>query len=82
MRTLCSGCGGAVGVDFMACPHCGQRLNAGCGKCSRPLQPGWAFCPFCATTQSAKPSRKKLREQGRPLELPGSNVAEFKIQTR
>ncbi len=82
MRTLCSGCGGAVGVDFMACPHCGHRLNAGCGKCSRPLQPGWQFCPFCATTQASRPSRKKLREQGRPLELPGSNVAEFKIQNR
>ncbi len=26
MRTLCSGCGAAVGVDFMACPQCGKRL--------------------------------------------------------
>ncbi len=82
MRTLCSGCGGAVGVDFMACPHCGHRLNAGCGKCARPLQPGWQFCPFCATTQVAKPSRKKLRDFGKPMELPGSNVAEFKAQNR
>ena len=82
MRTLCTGCGGAVGVDFMACPHCGHRLNAGCGRCSRPLQPGWQFCPFCATTQATKATRRKLRELGKPLELPGSNVAEFKIQTR
>ena len=82
MRTLCSCCGGTVGVDFMACPHCGHRLNAGCGKCSRPLQPGWQFCPFCATTQAPKTTRKKMRDQGPPLELPGSNVAEFKIQTR
>ena len=82
MRTLCSCCGGAVGVDFMACPHCGHRLNASCGKCSRPLQAGWQFCPFCATTQATKATRKKMPEQGKPMELPGSNVAEFKIQTR
>jgi type IV pilus assembly protein PilB len=82
MRTLCPGCAGAVAVDFMACPHCGHRLNAGCGKCGRALQPGWQFCPFCATTQAPKLSKKKLREQGRTLELPASNVAEFKNQNR
>ncbi|CAN5737631.1 type IV-A pilus assembly ATPase PilB [soil metagenome] len=76
-RTLCAGCGGAVAVDFMACPHCGHRLNAGCAKCGRALQPGWQFCPFCATTQSTRQSRKKLRDQGETLELP-SNIAEFK----
>src|SRR6185369_12174539 len=26
MRTLCPGCGSAVGVDFVACPQCGKRL--------------------------------------------------------
>jgi type II secretory ATPase GspE/PulE/Tfp pilus assembly ATPase PilB-like protein len=81
MRTLCPGCGGAVAVDFMACPSCGHRLNAGCGKCGRALQPGWTFCPFCAT--SAAPSKKKekrrLRDNDR-LELPASNVTEFKNQ--
>ena len=80
MRTLCPGCGGAVAVDFMGCPHCGHRLNAGCGKCGRALQPGWNFCPFCnATTASGKPgSKKKLRNQNKTLELPASNVTEFK----
>jgi type IV pilus assembly protein PilB len=82
MRTLCPGCGGAVAVDFMACPHCGHRLNAGCGKCGRALQPGWQFCPFCATTQNARPPKKKLRDQAKTLELPPSNVAEFKNQNR
>ena len=82
MRTLCAGCGGAVGVDFMACPHCGHRLNAGCGKCARPLQPGWQFCPFCAATQVTSPGKKKRRDHGAALELPPSNVAEFKIQHR
>ncbi|HXG55728.1 MAG TPA: zinc ribbon domain-containing protein [Vicinamibacterales bacterium] len=79
MRTLCPGCGGAVAVDFMACPHCGQRLNAGCAECGRSLQPGWNFCPFCTTNAApAKTSKKKLRDQNKPLELPASNVTEFK----
>jgi type IV pilus assembly protein PilB len=82
MRTLCPGCGGAVAIDFMACPHCGHRLNAGCGKCGRALQPGWQFCPFCATTQSSRPQKKKLRDQSSTLELPSSNVAEFKNHNR
>jgi type IV pilus assembly protein PilB len=77
VRTLCPGCQAAVGVDFMACPHCGQRLNAGCVKCGRGLQPGWQFCPYCMTSTAAK-SKKQLREQRRTLELPPGNVAEFK----
>ena len=82
LRTLCPGCGGAVAVDFMACPHCCHRLNAGCGKCGRALQPGWQFCPFCTNSVAARPTKKKLREPGKTLELPASNVAEFKNQNR
>ena len=80
MRTLCPGCGGAVAVDFMGCPHCGHRLNAGCGKCGRALQQGWNFCPFCnaTTAQSKSASKKKLKNQNKTLELPASNVTEFK----
>jgi type IV pilus assembly protein PilB len=81
VRTLCPGCQAAVGVDFMACPHCGHRLNAGCPKCGRSLQPGWQFCPYCTTaTAPAKPTKKQLREQRKTPELPASNVAEFKNQ--
>jgi type IV pilus assembly protein PilB len=82
VRTLCPGCQAAVGVDFMACPHCGYRLNAGCPKCGRSLQPGWQFCPYCttATAPRSKPTKKQLREQRKTLELPASNVAEFKNQ--
>jgi type IV pilus assembly protein PilB len=83
MRTLCPGCGGAVAVDFNACPHCGHRLSGGCSKCGRALQAAWAFCPYCATTNApSKQQRKKLREQTRALELPPSNVTEFKNQNR
>ena len=80
MRTLCPGCGGAVAVDFMACPQCGHRLNSGCGKCGRALQAEWQVCPYCATTQ-VRPNRKRLREQTR-MELPLANVAEFKNPAR
>jgi len=82
VRTLCPGCGGAVAVDFMACPHCGHRLNSGCPKCARSLQPGWQFCPYCSSSTQPKPSKKQLRNQRRNLELPPSKVAEFKNQNR
>ena len=85
MRTLCPGCGAAVGVDFVACPQCGKRLGSGCPFCHRALQPGWNFCPYC-TKSTAEPKRgpKRLREResgdGRDgrRELPAANVAEFK----
>ena len=35
MRTLCAGCGSAVGVDFNACPQCGKRVGGGCPHCGR-----------------------------------------------
>jgi type IV pilus assembly protein PilB len=78
VRTLCPGCQGVVSVDFMACPHCGNPLNAGCAKCGRSLQAGWQFCPYCTTSTVAKPSKRQLREQRRTPELPPGNVAEFK----
>jgi len=81
MRTLCPGCGGAVAMDFMACPHCGHRLNASCNKCGRALQAGWQFCPFCASSAAPKAPKKQLKQK-RQLELPGSNVTEFKNQGR
>jgi len=83
MRTLCAGCGSAVGVDFNACPSCGKRLGGGCPHCGRALQPGWNFCPYCArsTTEVRRPN-KRLREErpGRegPRELPAANIADFK----
>jgi type IV pilus assembly protein PilB len=80
VRTLCPGCHAAVGVDFMACPHCGHRLNSGCPKCGRSLQAGWQFCPYCTTNTTARPTKKQLRDQRRTPELPASNVAEFKNQ--
>jgi type IV pilus assembly protein PilB len=85
MRTLCTGCGAAVGVDFLACPQCGKRQSGGCPHCGRALQPGWNFCPYCARSTSEQPRRvKRLKEresgdgrEGR-RELPAANVAEFK----
>jgi type IV pilus assembly protein PilB len=81
MRTLCVGCGAAVGVDFMACPQCGKRLIAGCPHCGRALQPGWHFCPYCARTidepRSTTPLKERDQRQSR-RELPPGNVAELK----
>jgi type II secretory ATPase GspE/PulE/Tfp pilus assembly ATPase PilB-like protein/RNA polymerase subunit RPABC4/transcription elongation factor Spt4 len=82
MRTLCPGCGGAVAMDFMACPQCGHRLNASCNKCGRALQTGWQFCPFCASSAAPKPTKKQLRDRQRQLELPPSNITTFKNQNR
>ncbi len=83
VRTLCPGCGTAVGVDFVACPNCGKRIGGGCPHCGRALQPGWNFCPYCSRS-TAEPKRvpKRLRDReprgdGR-RELPAGNVAEFK----
>jgi len=84
MRTLCPGCGAAVGVDFVACPQCGKRIGGGCPHCGRALQPGWQFCPYCARTTDVKRTgggnkRLKDREGKERRELPAAtNVAEFK----
>jgi type IV pilus assembly protein PilB len=80
VRTLCSNCGSAVGVDFVACPHCGKRQGGGCPHCGRALQPGWNFCPYCARTTETKRVGKRLRERETESrrELPPANVAEFK----
>jgi type IV pilus assembly protein PilB len=85
MRTLCSGCGSAVGVDFNACPQCGKRVGGGCPHCGRAMQPGWNFCPYCARNANETKPRapKRLRDRDRDSresrrELPAANVAEFK----
>jgi type IV pilus assembly protein PilB len=85
VRTLCSGCGSAVGVDFNACPQCGKRVGGGCPHCGRAMQPGWNFCPYCArnATETKPRAPKRLRDRDRDSresrrELPAANVAEFK----
>src|SRR5262245_27175105 len=81
VRTLCSQCGCALGVDFNACPQCGKRLGGGCPHCGRALQPGWNYCPYCARSTEPKRAQKRLRDRnGREArrELPAGNVAEFK----
>jgi hypothetical protein len=84
IRTACSGCGGAVALDFQACPQCGKRLSGACPGCHRVLQPGWQFCPYCARNVDQTPepkSDRRLRQRKAPRELPASNVAEFKKGT-
>ncbi|MDQ3069352.1 MAG: Flp pilus assembly complex ATPase component TadA [Acidobacteriota bacterium] len=78
MRTLCGGCGSAVAIDFVACPSCGHRLQQSCPRCNRTLQPGWNFCPYCASSSEPKPAKKSKRLRAADTtELP-SRVTEFK----
>jgi type IV pilus assembly protein PilB len=80
IRTLCTACSGPVASDFQACPHCGHRLGHKCPKCSRALQPGWVFCPYCS---SSAVSKKKKKPKGhKTVDVAPSNVAEFKNQNR
>jgi type IV pilus assembly protein PilB len=82
VRTFCTGCGAAVGIDFVACPQCGKRHGGGCPHCGRALQPGWNFCPYCAKSMETKSVGKRLRQRSLPADaprqLPAANVAEFK----
>jgi uncharacterized OB-fold protein len=78
VRTLCTGCGAAVGVDFVACPQCGKRQGGGCPHCGRSLQPGWNFCPYCAKSTEIKRVRERELPTETRRELPAANVAEFK----
>ena len=82
LRTLCPSCSGTVAVEFNACPHCGHRLSGGCPKCARALQPGWAFCPFCAAGTTAASKQRKRIKDPKNLELPAFNVTEFKNHNR
>ncbi len=77
MRTLCPGCGQAVGMEFAACPHCGRRLAGGCPSCGRALQTGWNYCPYCASGTQARRGRKMRKELER-RELPAPNITEFR----
>jgi type IV pilus assembly protein PilB len=80
MRTLCGGCGNAVAIDFVACPQCGHRLQHSCPRCNRTLQPGWNFCPYCASSSEPKAGRKAKRlRAGEASDLPApTKVTEFK----
>ena len=78
-RIACPECGAAVSVDFNVCPRCAHRLSGGCHKCGRALQADWQCCPYCAATAHKK---KKRARDYKPLDLPASNVAEFKNQNR
>jgi type IV pilus assembly protein PilB len=78
-RVACPECGGAVAADYKVCPRCAHRLSGGCHKCGRGLQLDWDYCPYCAATAHKK---KKKSKEHKMVDLPGSNVAEFKNQNR
>ena len=49
VRMLCSGCGSAVGVDFLACPAA-RKASAAAVRTAAGRQTRWNFCPYCART--------------------------------
>jgi len=82
MHAVCPSCNGTVGVEFVACPHCGRRLaGGGCPQCGRAMQHGWKFCPYCTATAQAPKRARRLRGESAHGELAPRNVAEFKKQS-
>jgi RNA polymerase subunit RPABC4/transcription elongation factor Spt4 len=43
----CPSCKRFVEHDYLVCPNCRTRLKEACANCSRPLDLGWAACPYC-----------------------------------
>jgi RNA polymerase subunit RPABC4/transcription elongation factor Spt4 len=46
---VCPHCELHVEKDFLRCPHCMRRLKEPCVSCGRPLDAGWAICPYCGS---------------------------------
>ncbi len=43
----CPGCSGAIQSSYVACPHCGIKLDNNCNSCGKRVETGWKVCPFC-----------------------------------
>ena len=46
----CPGCAGSIQSSYVACPHCGIKLDKSCNNCGKHVEPGWKACPYCGTT--------------------------------
>jgi predicted amidophosphoribosyltransferase len=55
VRLLCPACGGDVKRDYLACPHCGTRLQSECPECGKPVRSLWRSCPHCGTPLGGDP---------------------------
>jgi predicted amidophosphoribosyltransferase len=49
VHLLCPACGGEISRDYMACPHCGSRLQSPCPACGKPVRSLWKSCPHCGS---------------------------------
>jgi type IV pilus assembly protein PilB len=84
VKAACPECGAGLARDFLVCPACGHGVSGTCPQCSRPKEPGWKFCPYCAKSTAASKAastrrRKALEgETAVPALPPARNVAEFK----
>jgi len=48
----CPGCGKEVDLDWIACPHCLQRLRENCTHCENRKMISHHFCTVCGSTTS------------------------------
>lgn len=63
----CPSCKQSVNDDYLVCPNCRTRLREACANCSRPLELGWAACPYCAAPgPSAGAAKAATSEPPRP----------------
>ncbi len=77
-QPTCPSCKQSVNSDYLVCPNCRTRLREACANCSRPLELGWAACPYCtapgpsagagksATTATSQPPRPATRQAPPP----------------
>lgn len=54
LRVPCPKCSVPLRPDFAFCPNCSYNLSPSCAGCKRPVETGWAHCPFCGTTLAAQ----------------------------
>lgn len=45
----CPECAASIPLEGCWCPQCGRQVHAPCWSCTRPLEPGAAFCAYCGT---------------------------------
>ena len=83
MRTLCAGCGAAVGVDFLACPQCGKRSERRLPALRPRAAAGLEFLSVLRAQHRVEEGCRSVcaiaraRATGAPRAAAG-NVAEFK----
>jgi predicted transcriptional regulator len=64
IRTLkCPSCKKEIQEEWIACPHCGEKMARNCPGCKAKVEMSWKACPFCArklrNTKSKRTSKSR-----------------------